>query len=554
MRFFVSCTKPLAIAAIVVASVPGFGFAQSPEPGGKSYTLGKIKVSSRAIFREEQELRGLARLINATHWTTQKAVIKREIWRSPGESVDDAFAEELERNLRSLGLFADVVVKLLPSIDPAADPGVRDLYVCTRDRLSLGGGAGASFVGAAASGNASLSESNVFGMGDRLRFSYRENDFGESRGDVTYFDRYVAGSWTSATVRAGRREEGNAFGVSFDRSFRFLEDKMAWSISGSTEGVDQDYFAANETVAEVPFDVARMAASVRWLSGSRMNFWTRGFAARYADLDYGSARGPAAAGLRVPGDTQLIFAGATLGWTDLSEFREVTRLDTLKYVQDIQLGTVASLEAGAVYRDEKIGGQGQTAPGQQTQPQVNVNLKKTMAFGASRFASARLGGFARFDDADTTGWRADFDLRAFDLSWDPHTLGFALSYTEAEETENLPVQLTLGEAGGLRGYPNRELTGQRILSLNFEDRIDLDARISAFDLGAVIFGDAAWIGNRGSDFEGPFTSAGIGLRIGSTALMGRNVLRVDFSVPFDDINGQSFDPLISATVGQVFSL
>ena len=554
MPFFVSCTKPLAIAAFLAASVTGASFAQSPDDAEASYTLGEVMVTRGDIFTAERAETGIGRLINATHRTTQQAVIEREIWRSKGEEVNQAFAEELERNLRSLGLFADVVVKLVPSSDPNAGPDVRDLHVNTRDRLSLGGGAGASFVGAAASGNASLSESNVLGMGDRLRFSYRENDFGESRGNVSYFDRYVAGTWTSATLQAGRREEGNAFGLSFDRPFRFLEDKMAWNLSASTSGIDQDYFAANETVAEVPLDVTRLSASVRWRTGTSMKFWTRGLTARYTDFNYFGARGPAAAAVRVPGDTELLFAGGTLGWTELTEFREVTGIDTIQYVQDIQLGTVASFQAGAVYRDEQIGGQGQTAAGQSTQPLVIVNLARTLAIGATRYASAKLNGHVRIDDGDTPGWRADFDFRAFDLSFHPHTLGLAVSYSEVEETENLPIQLTLGESSGLRGYPNRELTGQRVLSINFEDRIDLDARISAFDIGAVVFGDAAWIGNRGSDFEGPFTSAGIGLRVGSTSLLGRNILRLDFSIPFDEVNGQSFDPLISATLGQVFSL
>lgn len=556
---------PIVMAALLAGSLPGASFAQSTAGGAPPglleapaestrFTLGEIKVVTSDIFEADRTERGISRLINRTHWTTRESVIQREIWRSPGETVDEAFAQELERNLRSLGLFAEVVVKLVPSGNPEAGANVRDLHVTTRDRFSLRIGAGASFVGAAASGNASLAESNLFGMGDRLRFSYRENDFGETRGDVAYFDRYVGGSWTSATVQAGRREEGNAYGLNLDRPFRHLEDKMAWNVSASTAGVDQDFFAANETVAEVPFDITSLSASVRWRSGSRMSFWTRGFSARYSEVDYFAARGPAAAGLRVPGDTQTLFAGGTLGFTDLSEFREISHLDTLEFVQDVPLGTTGSIEAGAAYRDEEVGGQAQTAAGQMTQPQVSLNLAETMAFGSSRYASARLSGFARLDGNDATGWRADLNFRAFDLSWRPHTLGLAVTYTEVEETDNLPVQLTLGENNGLRGYPNRELTGQRFLRINFEDRIDLNAQIAAFEIGAVVFGDAAWIGGRGADLEGPFTSAGIGLRVGSKSLLGNGILRADFSVPFDDANGESFDPLVSLTIGQVFSL
>ncbi len=519
MRSFVTRTAAVVLAAFLAAAAARPGLAQTPTSLEEArFTLGEIMVERSDIYPEERAKSGLARLINATHRTTLEAVIQREIWLSPGEVVDQAFAEELERNLRSLGLFADVSVKLLPSRDPEAGSDVRDLHVTTRDRLSINGGAGGAFVGDTTSGNLSILETNVLGTGDRLSFSVRENDFGETRGDVSYFDRYLAGTWTSATAQVGRTEEGNLFALRLNRPFRFLRDKLAWSITGSTTSVDRDFFAGNDTVAEVPFDFRRVSASVRWRSGSRTNFWTRGLTARYSDFDYSGARGPAAASFRVPGDTRLVFAGGTLAWTEIAEFRKVTNLDTMQFVQDIQLGTIASLEAGALYRDEELGGQDQTGAGQSTQPQLTADFARTFAFGSSRYASARLNGNVRFDDGDTTGWRTDINLRAFDLSWQPHTLALAVTYSEAEETENLPIQLTLGEINGLRGYPNREFTGERFLRINFEDRIDLGIHAASFDVGAVIFGDAAWISDRGESFDGPFTSAGVGQPIAVVAV------------------------------------
>lgn len=521
------------------------------------FTLGLVQVTTSDVYEGELETSALRRLINATHWTTREAVIHREIWHETGDLVDTKFAEELERNLRATGLFADVTVKLVPSSDPDAAPGVRNLQVRTRDRLSIGGGAGASFVGDATSGSASLSESNLFGMGDRLRFSYTENDFGETRGQVGYRDRYVAGTWTTANAVAGRNEEGNFFGLSFDRPFRFLEDRFAWNVSATTTAFDQDYFFSNSTVAEVPIDFSRFEASARWRSGTRMNYWTRGLAARFTDYEYGAARGPFAPSVRVPGDTEAVFAGGTLSWANLSEFREVTHIDTLQFVQDVRIGTTAFLEAGALLRSEDAGGSalpGDSSAGESTQPSVSARLGRILAIGESRFASAAFSGAVRTRGGDATGWRTDVNLRAFDQTWRPHTLGLAVSYTEADETENLPIQLALGERTGLRGYPNREFVGQRLVRINLEDRIDLDAHLRSLDFGAVVFFDTAWIGSRGDSLEGPFSSAGVGLRIGSTPLLGRGVARIDLSFPFDDANGESFEPLLSLTVGQVFTL
>ncbi|MEM8711426.1 MAG: hypothetical protein AAGG01_10775 [Planctomycetota bacterium] len=531
--------------AVFVAQAPSSLAASQVEASSQeaTYELGSIDVSTADIYPDNTS--ALRRFINATHWTTRESVIRREIWKRPGDTVDERFAEELERNLRALGLFAEVTVDLVPSADSA--PGVRNLVVRTRDRLSISGGAGASFVGDATSGSVSLSESNFLGLGDRLRFSVTENDFGETRGQLSYRDRYFLGSWTTATATAGRAEEGDFYAVSFDRPFRYLEDDFAWNITGGTTAIDQDYFFSNSTIAEVPIDIARLETSVRWRSGTRYSFTTRGLAARYGDFDYSAARGPSASTIDVPGDTQTLFAGGTLGITRLSTFREVTGLDTLRFVQDVQLGWTGSLEAGAVFRDED-------GSEDSTQPQVTARYSRIAAGGETRFLSTSLSGTVRTDDGEATGWRTDVGLRAFDLSLRPHTLALAVSYTEAEENENLPVQLTLGERNGLRGYPNREFTGQRFARINLEDRIDLDARLGTLDFGAVVFADAAWIGDRGEDLEGPFTSAGVGLRIGSNPLFGRGVLRLDLSFPFDDANGESFDPLLSFTLGQVFTL
>lgn len=81
----------------------------------------------------------LTRLANALPWQTRVEVIERELWFRRGDVVDVAMAAELERNLRRLGLFADVVVRL-------ADAGVSgqvDREIATRDRLTLNFGAGA---------------------------------------------------------------------------------------------------------------------------------------------------------------------------------------------------------------------------------------------------------------------------------------------------------------------------------------------------------------------------------------------------------------------------
>jgi outer membrane protein assembly factor BamA len=119
------------------------------------------------------------------------------------------------------------------------------------------------------------------------------------------------------------------------------------------------------------------------------------------------------------------------------------------------------------------------------------------------------------------------------------------------EGEDLPIELTLGEDNGLRGYPAREFSGTRRLRFNLEDRIDTGLEVRTVRFGLVPFFDAAWIGDEG--WGSPLASVGVGLRIGSPEIFGRGVLRFDLAFPLTEVGGESFDPSLSIALGQVFT-
>ena len=111
----------------------------------------------------------------------------REVFVQPGDLVDVTHAAELERNLRALGIFAEVEVRLVP----ATTEGEADLVVRTRDRLTLAAGGGASYVGGTSGLNANVAESNLFGLGDRAALSFRSSDDGEFRGVASWQDLHL---------------------------------------------------------------------------------------------------------------------------------------------------------------------------------------------------------------------------------------------------------------------------------------------------------------------------------------------------------------------------
>jgi len=508
----------------------------------EEFTLGEIQIHPRDIFPEDEaENSFVARVLNATHATTKAATIRNEFWLAPGDRIRAVDAEEFERNLRATGLFAEASVRLVETSDPA----VKDLHIETKDRLTFSIGASGSFVGAVSSLGATLGESNVFGTGDRIAAGFSENSEGEFRGVFSYFDRQVAGSWVNATAQVGRTEEGDFAAVGFERPFKFLRDRASWRINTSTAATASDYFEAGDSVAEVPLDRSSVEAATFRRFGPAESTWTVGLRAQHDDIKFGTARGPQASTIDVPGDTTATLGGFTFGHRKLFGFRKVQGLDTLRFIQDVSLGAGFDALVGASHRTEE---------GQSDAIQPTYSLSTSFAYepALDTFVSLRANARGRTEGGEFQGWATGLDATVFELGLRPHTLAAHVSFDEAFEDQGLPVQLLLGEDSGLRGFPAREFTGERVVRLNLEDRIDLQARLGAIEFGAVVFLDIGWIEERGQGFGRPLRSTGVGLRVGSSKLFGARVLRVDFSVPLDDVDGTSYDPLISLSLGQVF--
>ena len=533
--------SPAAPAAAVAQTSDGT--ADEEFEAELSWTLGRIDIGRSNIYSQEvADESFLARLANWTHWTTRESVIRREIWFDEGEPGTERLAAELERNLRATGLFGEVRVRLLETDDLA----VRDLEIRTRDRLTLSGGASVGVVGDIASGGVSLSESNLFGTGDRIRFGFFENDQDEFRGSVSYRDRYFLGTWTTMNAEIGRTDAGDFARLRFARPFRYLEDRFGWGVSGGFAEAGRDYFFLSDRVALIPFEDERLAANTVWRSGTPSKFVTGGITTSYLDRRYGAGIGPAVPTIRIPGDTRTLFVGGTFRWTSISDFRKARGFDTIDFVQDIQLGTTARVELGGTYRDE-IGFD------EVVQPTGSGAVDLSFGLGEHRLFRAAAGGAVRLEGEEAVGWSINGDLRAYDTSYWRQTIALATRYIEAEETQDLPVQFLLGEGNGLRGYPRREFTGERVLTINLEDRIDLGVRVGSFELGAAVFTDFGWIADRDESLGRPLRSVGIGLRIGSDSLLGAGIGRVDLSFPLDDFEGNTYDPLFSVSLGQAFT-
>ncbi|MEC7584671.1 MAG: hypothetical protein VYE77_10150 [Planctomycetota bacterium] len=533
----------LAIAMTALAAPAQEQEAPKPEEP-MLWRLRAIEIERGNVFKQgEVEVNLISRLANSLHWTTDEAVVRREVWLRPGQLVDAEDAAEVARRLRGSGWFQSVETELIPVGDDTAD-----LMVRTRDRFTLTAYGNVSQVGGVTRVEAEVAERNIFGSGKSVQARYSTDDTITST-SVAYEDRQFLDSWHTLSAVAGVTNSGEFGALGIARPFKHLRDP--WSYGASVRGVASSvyYYQRGNIAAEIPQQNESLRMFVANASGPREMRTVLGMDLTAASNDRDPTTGVAASSFPAPASADYVELGGSWSWNWTPRYEEVTRIDTLSYTQDLPLGLITSARLALRYRD---------AVGQspQLQPVVSVGVRASSEVVEDVWVTAHAGASGRWADGDNvahllTGtlhgfWRTDFLAQTF--------CGSA-TFTEAEEDQDLPVQFTLGEDNGLRGYPAREFAGQRVVRLNFEDRIDTGVEIWAFRLGLAAFTDIGFIDDpfQGLTLRDPLRSYGAGLRIGSKRLFGPGILRVDLAWPLDEVDGVDFGPSVSVTFGQVFT-
>lgn len=523
-----------------VAPEPGPG-AVAQQPAAERLRIRDVSIVTRDVYAEaEAEQSWIYRVVNALHWPTREETIRRELWVGEGDEITPAVAAEIERNLRWTGLFGDVVVDLVET----DEEGVVDLSIRTRDRLSLSTGAAGFFVGGVSGFRVNVGEDNLFGTGDQIAFSITENSDDETSANVSFTDRHVLGSRHRLSVSAGRTEEGPQLAARFERPLWHLEDPFSYGVSASFVDGEADFFEKGKSVAEVPNQVGAVGAYFARTSGPRDARTTLGIDVRMDEIDFAPATGVQADEIRVPGDLRRLTVGPFVRHNWVERFHKEVGLDSIDAVEDVVLGLRSELFAGGVVRDEE-------GVGTRLEPTISVGLRGGREVLPDTYLTLSGSERVRWHAGDVRGWSASAALHAYQLSLPSQVFAASVAFDGANERENLPVQLTLGEDNGLRGYPAREFAGTRRMRVNVEDRIDTGLQYRSLHLGVVPFFDVGWIEDEG--WGDPLSSVGVGLRLGSSELFGQGVLRLDLAFPLSERDGEQYDPTISFAFGQVFT-
>ena len=385
----------------------------------------------------------------------------------------------------------------------------------------------------------------MLGYGNRLVGSFAESSDGEYRGSLSYSDLHVLDTWHTGGVRFSRTDDGDSLGLELRRPFKHLADPRSYGFAANHDELATDYFRGGDSLAEVPERRDSFAADLLWAHGPREHRQRVGLVLSVERRDYDPARGLLAPAIRVPGDTSSVFVGPTATTRWIHGFRKVNNVDTLDFVQDVVLGASLAATIGARWRDE-VGLAGEL------QPEAAVEATWAAEPVADLLTNLTLRGGARWHDGTAAAWNTSAAARAFALVSARDTIASLVDFDAVEETQDLPLELTLGEDNGVRGYRARQFVGTRRLHANVENRLDTGIEVATLRLGLVAFFDAGWTGRSG-ELGRPYTSTGFGLRIGSRPLLGDGVFRIDVAKPLDDIVGESDGWQVSLTIGQVFT-
>jgi hypothetical protein len=558
---------------VFFAGIPTGIVAQEVCPDGR---VTRVFVDNRSIFDldevSEAPFQWAYRLANRLHYSTRPSFLRREILIGLGDCWDAFLAEDSARLLRRLGFIARADVYGGQQAD-----GNWHVVVDTQDEWTTVVEVGGRFDNGLEIRKVQLREENFLGRGMVAGVLFREDDAQRRLGGELATPR-LFNSRIDARLRAGQTRVGSFVEEEFFYPFvgevgrfaarqRYIrdEDYFAWSY-GTPDApahllLPVERETAEFTVAARFGEPGRLTVLGLGLSLDRLEFADIGDAEQVLDNRFGdpTPAPPELAGLLAP---QLRYAAAPrinllLGQRNI-QFVERVGLDALQGVADLEVGMEAALTLGRSI----------TSDPRRDQPEDLFT--RARLYAATAPETFVLLGNAAFEGRHVIngvegreGWRdilAEVDLMAY---WQPreadrHTFFLRVAAAGGWRVD-LPFQLTLGGAAGVRGFRNEDFPGSRRILISAEDRFYLGWPFpDLFDLGGTVFADAGrmWADDLGLGVDSGWRgTVGAGLRFGFPA-GSRSIARLDVGLPFggggdfgDLVLRVSFRDLIGFTAG-----
>ncbi len=512
----------LALALVATTAASAIG-QETPAPPTDTIppVVDSIAIVTDNVFTaEEAERTGIFRFANKLRFKTREWVVDRELLIGVGQPYDSVLAEETERNLRSLGLFAEV------SVDTVTEDGQLVNTVRTRDAWSTQPLIELSFQSdGTITGRLGLTETNIFGTGNLAHIAYRKDvdrDGLELSGEL----RRLAGTQVNVGGQYYNLSDGNWGDWYFGDPWRSFNDKRAIIYAGD---------AADRQAIQYRVDSSSVRDTTRYWHENYSHRGILGFATNATPRYYtrfgviGEIRNQKYVLVQdtsqlVP-DTVLAFVGV-FGEYRRSEFR-ILRFMNGFAEEDIDLSATVSLRLNI-------------APDAFGYDSFGLGPSMFMQAGGSLgegFIHGRLSANGLFNSAGLDSGRVNLAVTVAQKLARRHA---TVLHASAGMLENPPPsgEFDLGFSFPPRSWEPHSFVGTRSLWGTLEHRWwAMDNVLNLFGIGFVGFVDygGAWYEDQSPRWGG---AAGIGIRTGSSRGSAADTGRIDLGYRFGrDVTG-----------------
>ncbi len=555
-------------------------------PGNKP--IGKVHFYYADVFHMEDPIPSF---MNKLHIQTRETVIIRELLFKPGDAFDWQKAEETARNLRSMPIFASVLV--IPVRSVVSREHV-DLLVATRDRWSLriATSFASSGIGNLEHLSVTMEERNLMGTSQytSIRSGLSRDQFGVGQ---TYNNLRLFGSRLALNESIDlyfNRDTGKFEGINgeyqLSRPLFSLDTKWSWWLYFNHDKGITRLFTGNQLRSwsgsglSSPLPDSGGNIQLPWLY-QRENMdgqigLTRAFngglrhevsaAIGFLRRDYqpateelaNMATGDGAASSMtsydmaipaaylqdvVPEDIRAnLFIFKYRLYTP--KFRRFINLDAMGVIEDLVMGLDGSIQAGLASpllgSPDRYSVTGLSLAWRTPLP--GEGLLQFMAEGGGKIAQGANG-------------LLDRHLLGAATCYGPW-ISFLRPVLHMEYTHNsrdtTKTQLSVGGDQGLRGYLAGSRWGANRALLTAEVRTK-PISAGTVSIGGVLFWDSADAFNQGEQISLRH-SAGVGLRIG-VPQVNREIIRIDMGIPMPFSSAETgFGGFIGIGTGQAFRM
>ncbi|AVP99069.1 hypothetical protein C7S18_18670 [Ahniella affigens] len=526
MRIAISLFLGLSSVVCVAADVTTPTAAELKTLAQSGARIGTITIVPGDVFDPSRpgEDKAVYRLANRLHIDTRQETIRRVLLFKSGEAFQPRLLAESERLLRGRKQIQDAKIRVVAVRGQEVDVEVRTQDVWSLEpEISFGrsGGQNKSSFG--------IKESNLLGMGYSISLSYFDSvdRSGEEFDLVT--PELGSRRWR-ANVSYADNSDGRAYAFSAARPFYAFDTPWAFSLGASDQTYDQYLYELGEKTEGFAVDARRAEVSLGRAIDLGHTTPTRTKALRwYVGLAEDQALFQRLADLSplptidlAPRDLVYPFVG--LEYAE-DKFATTENRDAMGKTEDLQLGWYASLRIGASRESFGAG-----------EDSWVYRFLASRTFQLNDFSSIGV-------NVDLSGRRTDQGLRdgrsQLDLRWDYRWNDLTTSHFSYQlvKGQNLDADhaLYLGGDNGLRGYPLRYASGDKISLFSAEQRFYTDwYPWQLFKVGAAVFADVGANHFDGRpDPSGTLRDVGIGLRLFNTRSSLAKVIHIDLATPLD---------------------